>query len=155
MVDPGRESVESLVVRAVEPAVGPLGEEGLDEALGLAVGLWAIGPGATMAGLDGGERPSVGRARIGPGVVGQDPLDADPVTSEPDRRVEQGPGRALGALVSDVGHVGKAGGIVDEDLEVIRAAGRRPTVADALDPSEQPMAASVARAMDSVLAARA
>jgi len=44
-------------------------------------------------------------------------------------RVEQGPAGAAGALVGDVGDVCQAGGIVDDDLEVVVAETPAPAVA--------------------------
>ena len=95
--DPDWESREPLVVGAVEPPVGPLGEQGLDEALGLAVWSAAGRAGPLVAGIDRLDRPAEGRAGVGPGVVGQDPLDPDAALGEPDRGIEQGRA-ALAAL---------------------------------------------------------
>ena len=48
-VDPARQRRQALVVGSVPSRIGPLVEQGLDEALGLAVGLRAVGTGAAVA----------------------------------------------------------------------------------------------------------
>ncbi len=80
--------------------------------------LW---PGPLVADLDLLDRPGVCLTRVGPGVVGQNPLDADAVAGEPDRRVEEGPAGAAGALVADVGDIRQPGGVVDHHLDVVVA----------------------------------
>jgi hypothetical protein len=80
-----------------------------------AVGLRMEGPGSLVASADRLDRPGVGRARVGPGVVGQGALDANAEAGEPDGRVEQGAARAAGALVRDVGDIGERGLLVDHD----------------------------------------
>ena len=51
-VEPGWQVRQPLGVGAVGPGVGPLVEQGLDEALGLAVGLRPVGPGALVADVE-------------------------------------------------------------------------------------------------------
>jgi hypothetical protein len=64
LVDPARQSLDPLVIGSVEPTVGPLAEEGLDEPLGLAVGLGAMRPGPLVAGIDRGDRPGLAIALL-------------------------------------------------------------------------------------------
>ena len=90
VVDPAWQVSEPLGVAAIEASIGPLAEQRLDEALGLAVGLGPVRTRPPVAGFEGRERAAVGRARVAAGVVGQDPLDADPVAGEPDGCVEEG-----------------------------------------------------------------
>ena len=74
-----------------------------------------------MAGIDRRHGTLVGRARVRPGVVGQDPLDPDATLGEPDGRVEEGPASTASALVGHVGDEGEPRGVVDDDLEVVVA----------------------------------
>ena len=114
------------MVRAIEPGVGPLAQQRLDEGLGLAVGLGSVGPGAQVPGAELVEDRGVGPALgVGPRVVGHDPLDAHAVLSEEDGRLGEGPGGAGARLVGDDRHVGDPGRVVDEHLEVVVAAARR------------------------------
>ena len=119
--DPGRQAVDPLVIGAVQLTVGPLREKGLDEPLGLAIGLGPIRPGPLVPCLDRLDSPLEGGARIGLAVVGQDPFDPDAVAGEPDGGVEQGPAGAAGRLVRNVSDVRQPGGIVDDHLEVVVA----------------------------------
>jgi hypothetical protein len=58
-------------------------------------------------------------APCSPSIVGRDALNAHPALGEPDRGIQQGTAGGRGALVRHVGHAGQAGGIVDDDLEVV------------------------------------
>lgn len=58
-VDPARESGEPGVVGAVELGVGPLGDEGLDEALRLAVRLGPVRPGPLDFAMGRGRTPEM------------------------------------------------------------------------------------------------
>jgi hypothetical protein len=71
-VNPRLQPLETLGVGWVEPAVGPLVEQGLDESFGFAVGLRPVRPGPPVASTDGVDRGGIGRLGVGPGVVGQD-----------------------------------------------------------------------------------
>ena len=75
-------------------------------------------PGPLVPGTDRGDRPIV-RLGVGPGVVGQDALDSDALTGEPDGGVEQRLAGAAGALIGHVGYVREAAVVVDHDLEVV------------------------------------
>ncbi len=86
-VDPGGKFGEPLIVGAVQPAVGPFGEQGLDEALGLAVGLRTMRSDPLVARPNRLDRPLVGKARVGPGVVGEHALAAHALTGKPDRGI--------------------------------------------------------------------
>ena len=76
-LDVAAKGMESLAVRAVGSGVGPLIEQGPDEALGLAVGLGPERPGSLVTDITGAERIAIGVAAIARPVVGQDPLDRD------------------------------------------------------------------------------
>ena len=49
------------------------------------------------------DRPGIGRAGVGPGIVGQDPLDPDAVVGEPDGGVKQDLRGRRCAFVEDMG----------------------------------------------------
>jgi hypothetical protein len=142
--DPGWQGVETLLVGPVEPAVGPLGQERLDEPLRFAVGLRPIRTGPRVARGDRFDSPLEGGARVCLAVVGQDPFDADAVAGEPDSGIEQGLTRAASSLVRYMRDIGDSGGIVDDDLEVVVA--ETPALAVAMRggcSSEDPVAATV------------
>src|SRR5713226_2243408 len=67
----------ALVARAVDRPVRPAGEQGADEALGLAVGLWPVGARAAVADPQRSAGERVDRRPVAGAVVGQDPLDLD------------------------------------------------------------------------------
>ena len=50
--EPSREDPQALRVGAIGTGIGPLGEQRADEALGLAVGPWHVGPGANELELE-------------------------------------------------------------------------------------------------------
>ncbi len=75
-----REEGGAVVTGVVRAGVSPLTSDGLDEAFGLAIGLWAIGSGKEMADAQlvaggGEELGAVGRA-----AIGEDALDEDAVS---------------------------------------------------------------------------
>src|SRR5207247_2714497 len=55
MVQPLRERPTAFLVRPIELGIGPLGEQGLDEALGFAVGLGPVGADDLVTDLQGGD----------------------------------------------------------------------------------------------------
>ena len=95
---------------------------------------------ACCGGLAGAAK---GAADIGRAVVGHHPLDGDAQAGEPgDGALEEGDGTFLALVGQDLG-VGKAGGIVDADMQEVpadAAAALGPVagdaVADAVDPAE-------------------
>ena len=77
VAQPARQVGGAGVGAAVRQGVGPLAQQGLDEALGLAVGLGRVGPGADVAQA---EQPAglAEQARdVARTVVGHHPLDPD------------------------------------------------------------------------------
>ena len=83
VVDEAGQCVEPRLVRVVAADVGPLCEQGLVEALGLAVGLGPERAGPLVPGADFGQGCGEGvRVGVVLGVVGQDPLDPDAMTRE-------------------------------------------------------------------------
>jgi hypothetical protein len=120
-VDEVAERLQSIAVGAIRPGVGPLVEQGLDEPLGLAVGLGPERPGPLVADLEPPEDVAIGVAAIARAVVGQHPLDPDPDLGELGDRQLDRPRGALAALVDDRYDDGVAAGVVDEDLEMVVA----------------------------------
>ena len=66
-----------MVTGVVGAGVGPLAGDGLDEALGLAIGLWAVGSGEAVleAELEAGGGEEFGA--VGGAAVGEEALDVD------------------------------------------------------------------------------
>src|SRR5215212_5420194 len=79
VVEPAVKGFGAFGAVAVDGAVGPVGEQGADKALGFAVGLWAVGPGAPVANAQRSAGDSVNGLAIGRAVVGQQLLDGDAV----------------------------------------------------------------------------
>src|SRR5512139_2975166 len=98
-LQPSRQSGAALVRGGVRHRVGPLSDQGLDEALSFAVGLGAIGPGA----LGRDPKPTASLAKrtraIGPTVVGQHPLDANALALERAHGAQPEAGRGVALLV--------------------------------------------------------
>jgi hypothetical protein len=66
--DPAWQGVEPMPIGSVGPGIGPLGEEGLDEPLRLAVGLGPVRAGAPVADTEALERSRVAAAPVGVAV---------------------------------------------------------------------------------------
>jgi hypothetical protein len=84
--------------------VGPFAQAGLDEALGFAVGLWRVGPGADVFEAKPFAEPAEGEGLIAGAVVGHDALDLDAealVVGE--SGLEEGGGAALSLAGHDPG----------------------------------------------------
>ena len=121
VIDEGRQAGDPRRGVMERPGIGPLGEQGADEALGLAVRLWPVGP--RLAQPDpqslggGGEQP----AAVAAAVVAQHPLDANAVTGvEAHRSLEEASGgdrRLVGQLLD----VGDARMVVDRDVDPVPA----------------------------------
>ena len=114
-------------------SVGPFAQGGLDEALGLAVGLWSVGSGEAVLEAESGDGGAHGVGAVAGTVVGGDALSVDAVSFEEGQGgVEEGDGTA-GGFVGEELREGAAGVIVDGDVEELksrprgcgRAGGRR------------------------------
>jgi hypothetical protein len=98
--------------------IGPFAQRGLDEALGLAIGLWSVGPGEAMFEAEGGDGVTQGVGAIAGAVVGVNALSFDAVLLEKGQGgMEEGDG-AVGGFVGEELGEGEAGMIVDGDVEV-------------------------------------
>jgi hypothetical protein len=113
VVEVSREAVGSLDGGCVGSFVGPLAEQGLDEALSFSVGLRAIGAGTQVAQLEllaGGLEP-VGD--VAGAVVGHDGLDTDAAALEPGDRAFEEAGGGGGSFIGKYLGVGETRGVVD------------------------------------------
>src|SRR2546427_1509723 len=130
----------STSVGGIRPGIGPLPDEGADEALGLAVGLRSVWSSPGLAAL--AEGAPIGPRAIRPGVVGHDPLHLDPRSPERGQGELERGHSALGALVGDGDDDAPSAAIIDDDLEVVVAGA--PLQTPALGrPPEDAVAAAV------------
>lgn len=140
VVKPLREGTAALLVGAVEARVGPFREEGLDEPLGFAVGLRAVGSSDLVADPKGlGRSAELSGEAIGHGPVGHHPLNAYPLLPEEGGRGEHEPGSGgTAGIGQDLGE-GQAGRIVDGDVDDLEARaavfGRRAAAEEAVPAS--------------------
>src|SRR5271155_6002593 len=105
----------------VRYGVGPFAQEGLDRALGFAVGLGAIGSGAF--GLDA--EPAAGfakrRGTISTAVVGQHTLDVNAVTVEFAQCTQPEMRGGIALLIGQDLNIGKARTVVNCDVHIFPA----------------------------------
>src|SRR6185312_1868097 len=100
-------------------SVGPFPEGGLDEALGLAVGLWRIGSGSDVPEAEFTTGVLEGEGSVARTVVGHDARDGDAEACViSDCRLEEGHGAGRRLIARDVGE-GDAGGVVDADMDML------------------------------------
>jgi hypothetical protein len=117
----------SVLARGVGEAVGPLAQECLDQGLGFAVGLGAVGPGETAAEAVARADEPPGTRAIGARIVGEDALDNDALPAIPGERAgEEGRARPAVFAGQDL-RIGQARVVVDRDVEEVPArAGAAP-----------------------------
>jgi hypothetical protein len=102
-------------------SVSPLAERGLNEAFGLAVGLWGEGASEAMFENELGDRGPHGFGAVAGAVVGIDAFGLDAVGQEEgESGVEEGDGAAGGLVWEELGE-GEAGVVVDGDVEELPA----------------------------------
>src|SRR5215207_5495159 len=120
-MEPGLELEGSLVGGVVGPGIGLLSERGLDEALGLAVGLGRVGLGSDVLELEPFAGAREGEGFVAGAVVGHDAGDryAEAVVIG-DGGLEEGD-RALRLLVRHDHGEGDARGVVDADMDELPA----------------------------------
>ena len=103
--------------------IEPFSERGLDEALGLAVGPWGVGPRRDVAGADGLEGVLEEAAVcVGEGIVAHDALDAHAAGGEPAGGAGHKAGAGFAGLTGQDFGVGEPRGIVDGDVQIFPAA---------------------------------
>src|SRR6516165_838594 len=86
VTEPSGQGSTTLAGAGIGPNVGPLAQQGLDEALGLAIGLRSIGPGPQVSHALGGAVGAKDLRDVRRSIVRQDATDADPALSEPRQR---------------------------------------------------------------------
>ena len=120
-VEPAGEGVGALARGRVDGAVGPAGQQGADEALGLAVGAGSAGPDAEVAKSQAAAGERVQRGDIAGAVIGHHALDVYAVAAIPDPCAAQEADRGCGLLVGEDFDVGQAGGVVDAHVHILVA----------------------------------
>ena len=126
-VDEAGQAGDPLGGIAERAGAGPLGEEGPDHPLGLAVRLGPVRPRPTMAEP---ELITCGRevgAAVAAAVVGEDALDRDPMASVEVPGSTEEAGRRRRALVGQFLGVGQAAVVVDRDVDPVPADAALPT----------------------------
>src|SRR5882757_2651817 len=94
-------------------SVGPLAEGSLDEALGLAIGLWSVRSGEAMLEAEGGDGGAHGVGAVAGAIVGVNALGVDAVLLEEGQGgMEEGDGALRGFIGEELGE-GEAGVVVD------------------------------------------
>ena len=118
------EGARAVRAGGVGAAVGPAAQQGLDEALGLAVGARRVGPGTQVAQPKLLAMHSPGARAVGGAVVGHHLLDGDPLRREPAQRPLEEGERVGPAVAQQHLDVGETGVIVDGDVHVLPAGAR-------------------------------
>src|SRR5260370_11883890 len=96
--------------------ISALSQAGLDEALGLGVGLGGVGPGADVLQPEPAAGISEGEGSVAGAVVGHDALDRDAETCVVgDTGLEEGHRTSLAFIWFDLGE-GDARGVIDADM---------------------------------------
>ena len=126
----------------IGPAIGPLAQERLNEALGLAVGAGRVGPRALVLHHPAPTRGRPDPRAIATTIVREDAVDADATAGKPLQRPAQKAGARVAPLRPPHLHVGEPRGIIDGHMDVPPAARLRPlaiaghAVADAPDTAQ-------------------
>src|ERR1700686_661146 len=120
-VQPARQLDPALSRVAIGLSIGPFAQAGLDESLGLSIGLWRVGLGPDVTEPEPLAGFAEGEGFIAGAVIGHDALDFDAeafVVGE--RGLEKGDGAALLLVGHDLGE-SDAGVIVDGDMDELPA----------------------------------
>jgi hypothetical protein len=125
----------SLIGGLIGARIGPLSQCCLDEALGLAVGARAVGPGIAMLESQASAQAAKAPGLVTGAVVGEHPPEANAEACVVAQCLEQGPAGALARLVRMERAEGHAGVIVNGHMDVFPAGARRvltPVACDAV-----------------------
>jgi hypothetical protein len=124
----------AAVRAAVRQGVGPLAQERLNEAFGLAVGLGRVRPGAEVAQAQQPAGLAQQARDVARAVVGHHALDPDALALEPAQRADQEAGDRLAPFVRQDLDVRQARGVVDRDVDELPPRTRGALAAIAGDP---------------------
>src|SRR5262249_43808048 len=138
VVQPRRQHRLSLAGADIGSAVGPLSQQGLDEALRLAVGLGAIGPGPAVSDGQGAEGRGDDTGAVAGAVVAEHALDRAPPTREPFDGAPQEASHSLAPLIEQDFRVGQAAAIIDGHVHVLPADAPDTAAPVAGDPMPDP-----------------
>ena len=141
MLQPGQEMLIAFVGVEVMANVGPLAQGGLNEAFGLAVGARSVGAGEAVldAELEAGGAEVAGT--IAGTVVGEQAANGDAVQGvEGECGVQEGDG-GFALLVGQHAGEGKAGVIVDGDVQRLPAGELRAAAPTTVAPQGDPLIA--------------
>ena len=116
-----REIAGAMVTGAIRTSIGPFASEGLDEALGFAVGLRAIRPGEEMSEVEGVAGAGEVFGAIGGSAIGEQRADFDAVSGVELEGLLESEHDALDALIWEQAGEGQAGVIIDGDVEEFEA----------------------------------
>src|SRR6266853_975844 len=101
--------------------VSPFAQRGLDDAFGLAVGLWSVGASEAMLEAEGGDGGAHGVGAVAGAIVGVNALGVDAVLLEEGQGgMEEGDGALRGFIGEELGE-GEAGVVVDGDVQIFPA----------------------------------
>jgi len=110
----------------IRDGVGPLAEQGLDEALGLAIGAGRVGTREALGEAAGAAQGGQAVGPIGRPVVREDALHDNAASSEPGEGAPQKAGDGDGPLIRQDFGVGHAGAIINADVDKLPADAARP-----------------------------
>src|SRR5579862_2338855 len=120
-VQPSRQLSGSAIGMGVGLSVSPFAQCALDEAFGLAVGLWGVGPGSDVLEAEFAAGVAEVEGFVAGAVVGHDAGDVDAQASVVGHcGVEEGDGAFLFLVGHDLGE-GDARGVVDADMDELPA----------------------------------
>jgi hypothetical protein len=111
----------AMVTGAIGTSIGPFAGEGLDEALGLAIGLRAIGLGEEMREAEGAAGAGEVFRAIGGSAIGEQRADFDAVSGVELEGLLESEDDAGDALIWEQAGEGQAGVIIDGDVEELEA----------------------------------
>jgi hypothetical protein len=121
IVEEEREASGALIGVGIGVSVGPFAERGLDEALGLAVGLWSVRSGEAVFEAESEDRGAHGMGAVTGAVVRIEALGLDAVFCEESQGgVEEGDGALRGFIGEELGE-SQTGMIIDGDVEELPA----------------------------------
>ena len=109
---PGGKGTGSFCSRVIDRSVCPALVEGLDEALGFAIGPLPVGAGAAVADTHLGTGLAVKVRAVGRSIIGEDPLNHDPLGGKPLHSAQHEAAGGLFLLIRQHLAVDKAGSAV-------------------------------------------